>query len=278
MSNNYISTLESLANTEKFVPKPIEELSKPLSDKELDNAFKTLNTTSFVRKFPTRETRFADEPVQGQNICLISFVPAKGATPNEKGIYGFAKVRGSYPDLEQSNKRAIELIKSDSYHNIFHAKVGYPFPLTTNSKYAADTDEVDIKKDISDSISEDVKQKRKKEEETINDIKERERLLLEESKREKTDPKVVEDDYTTARVKKAQLIWTYLETEKKMNQMKESIISTRNKIEEMDKENPELSKIYMDKFIEARKATGLSINVNDDTFMKYMVEDADLGF
>ena len=30
-----------------------------------------------------------------QRIGLLSFVPAKGATPNSKGIYGFAKMRGN---------------------------------------------------------------------------------------------------------------------------------------------------------------------------------------
>ena len=31
-----------------------------------------------------------------QNIGLISFVPAKGATPNDNGVFGFAKLRGNF--------------------------------------------------------------------------------------------------------------------------------------------------------------------------------------
>ena len=58
---------------------------------------------------------------------------------------------------------------------------------------------------------------------------------MEESNRDEEDP---EDYYITLRVKKAQLSWSYLETVKKLEEIKDIIIKTRSEIERIDKEDP----------------------------------------
>ena len=77
-----------------------------LSEKEVDDAMKELNDTKYVRKFLRVERRYADPVDPMQRIGLISWVPAKGATPNDKGIYGFAKLRGNYATNREASEKA----------------------------------------------------------------------------------------------------------------------------------------------------------------------------
>jgi hypothetical protein len=58
--------------------------------------------------------------------------------------------------------------------------------------------------------------------------------------------------------------------------MKASILGTRKIIEEMNNENSDYSRQYMKKYTDARTKSGLPST--DDTFIKYMAEDLDLGF
>ena len=59
----------------------------------------------------------------------------------------------------------------DSYHKIFTAFVGKPFPATTSSRFAADTNEIDIKKKVTEVISKDIKRQRLEEKKEIEEIK-----------------------------------------------------------------------------------------------------------
>ena len=78
----------------------------PLTNDEAIEALKELNITSFVEKFPKIDRTFADPSISMQNYSLFSFIPAKGASPNEQGIFGFAKIRGTYQsELEASQWR-----------------------------------------------------------------------------------------------------------------------------------------------------------------------------
>lgn len=242
-----------------------------LSEKEVDNAMKELDDNNYVRKFLRVERRYADPVDPMQRIGLISWVPAKGSTPNDKGVYGFAKLRGNYATDREASEKAETLIRTtDSYHKIFHAYVGRPFPLTTSSDFSGDTDEIDIRKSMSESVSDSIKSKKKEERHIVKEIENREKELLEESKKEEEDPI---DYYTTLRVKKAQITWTYLETEKKLQEMKDIIVKTREEISSMEEEDESYAKEYYKKYCDARKDAGLNNSPNQDTFMKFLVED-----
>ena len=80
------------------------------------------------------------------------------------------------------------------------------------------------------------------------------------------------------RVKKAQITWTYLETKKKLDEMKDIIIKTRDQLTDMEKQDESYAKTYFKKYCDARTESGLSNSTNEDTFMKFLVEDHDLGF
>lgn len=247
-----------------------------LSEEEVVNAMKTLNNSSFVKKFLNVERRYADPVDPLQKIGLISFVPAKGATPNDKGVYGFAKLRGNYGTEVEASEKAEFLIRNvDSYHQIYHAYVGRPFPLTVCSDFSGETHEIDIRKSMVDSVSFSIKGKKDKEKKDIEEIQAREKELLEDTQKGEENPA---DYYTTLRVKKAQITWTYIETQKKMDEMKNIIIKSRNEINEMESTDDSFSKNYFEKYCEARKSSGLENSNIKDSFMKFMVEDIDLGF
>lgn len=250
----------------------------PLTEEQVDAAMSSLNEVSLIEKFPRLERQFADPPIPLQTYGLVSFVPSKGATPDKDGIYGFAKIRGNYATPQEANERAEFLIRNvDSYHQIFHAFVGRPFPITLDPKFCARTEEINIRQKATETISEDVKAKRDKEKEDIAAIKQREKELLEQTKETyKADPY---EEYTVLKVKKAQLVWTYEKTRKQLEEMKKSIISTREKIAEYETENPSFSKNYFDKYMQARRDAGIPDEDNtEENFVKYMVEDINLDF
>lgn len=273
---NSLSSLADRNLENKWRP----ELGKPvLSDNETNMAMEELNNTSFVEKFRRIDRTYADPPVPLQTIGLISFTPAKGASPNENGVYGFAKLRGNFSTTMEANQQAETLIRGvDSYHQIYHTYVGRPFPLTLSSKYSAETEEIDIRKEMITSVSTNIKNKKQDEARTVKEIKDREESLLEESRAAVADETVVDpyEEYITLRVKKAQLSWTYLEHIKKKEEIKEIILNTRTKLEELDNENPEFKDQYYEKYMKARNSAGIkeSPQENQDNFIKFLVEDA----
>jgi hypothetical protein len=254
------------------------ESGTDLTDEETQHAMNTLNNTTFTDKFPRVDKTYADPNIPMQYIGLISFTPAKGASPNENGVYGFAKLRGNYATEIEASQRAEHLIRTvDSYHQIYHTYVGRPFPITSSSKYSAETTEIDIRKETTKSVSNNIKEKREKEEQEIREIKQKEEQLLAESKRTEADPY---EDYITQRVKLAQLSWTYLEHQKKMVEVKDIIIKTRKIVGEMDEEFPDFKDSYYEKYMKAREDAGIKESKQDSqaNFIKFLVEDAELGF
>lgn len=260
-----------------------EQGVRKLTEPEVSEAIKELNNTFFVDKFPRVDRTYADPPVTMQNIGLISFTPAKGATPNDKGVYGFAKLRGNYATQMEADQRAEFLIRNvDSYHQIYHTYVGRPFPITSSSEYSAETSEVDIRKEATKTVSSHIKQQKDEEQKEVREMKEREEQLLKESKKAREDNGTGEikvdpyENYITLSVKKAQLSWTFLEHLKKIKEVRDIIIKTREEITKLDEEYPDFRDKYFEKYMEARKNAGLDTNVREeqDNFIMYMVEEA----
>jgi hypothetical protein len=275
MSNLPESTLTTPSDRDLSKNFKIDTSHSPLTDKQTINAMKVLNKNNF----PEVERRYTDPVIDLQKIGLFSFVPARGAVPNNQGIYGFAKIRGNFANENEANERAEYLIRNvDSYHQIYHTYVGRPFPLTASSDFSKEVTKVDIKKELSNAVNDDVKKKREKEQKEIEEIKEREKELLEDVKKDQHDEKNLEDLYTTLKVKKAQLSWTYIETEKKVQQMAGLIAKTRREIEDLEDSHPELKTTYYQRYIDARRQAGLPVTSDtvDTSFMRYLVEDVKL--
>jgi hypothetical protein len=276
---NSLSCKEDRTSSQTNPWKP-EQGAPPLTEEEVNNAMEGLNNNSFVKKFPRHDRTYADPPLTNQLYGLISFTPAKGATPNENGVYGFAKLRGNFATEIESNQRAEEIIrKFDSYHQIYHTYVGRPFPLTSSSKYSAEVSEVDIRKQTTESVSADIKNKKDSERKEIEEIKQREEALLSESKRAQENiPEDPYETYITLKVKKAQLSWTYLEHKKKMEEVLHILIKTKKELEDLDQVDPTYKDRYFEKYKKARIDAGLKESAEElkNNFMIYMVEDADI--
>ena len=246
-----------------------------LTDEETQNAVSELESKQLL--FPIRDRHLCDDPLQFQNIGLFSFVPCKGATPNDKGIYGFAKLRGNFNTEDEASQRAEKLIRTtDSYHKIFHTFVGKPFPITESSDFSAEAQNIDIRNEAQKATSTSIRQKRDDEISQIKEIERREQELKDDVAMEPEDIDPL-DRYITLKVKCAQLTWTYLEHLKKMAEVRDVLIKARKQTREMDEESSEYNEAYFEKYQQAREVSGLETNVSSsDNFIRYMVEDVDL--
>lgn len=255
--------------------------SVSLTNEQVDQAVPVLYDTSFTDKFPRSDKMYADPIYNNQVYCLHSFVPSKGAQPDEHGVFGFMKFRGAFQTIEEANQRAEFLIRHvDSYHNIQTGYAGRPFPVCYDTKkFVKETKEVDIRKQAMETISGDIQEKRLQEKKEIEEMKEREKKLLEESKaaQEGTYEQDPMEVYIMLHVKKANLIFTYKETQQKMEQMKKSLKNTWKEIVEMDEQHPTFSKEYYERYMNARKVAGIP-KESQDNFMNYMGDDIKLDF
>lgn len=272
MSKQIESSLTTPSDRNAEKKSTLDVHAPPLNDEQTREAVDCLYDKSLTRNFPQVERRYADPPVDLQVFNLISFVPSEGAKPDSNGIYGMAKIRGSYATEQEADARATFLIKNvDSYHKIFTGYVGRPFPITNVSTFSKDVFQVDLQKAISDINSVDIRQKREKEQKEIAEIEEKQKELLEDVKKTEEEDS---DRYTTLRVKKAQLVWTYVETEKKVKQMRTLIAKARKEIETLEEKDASLKQSYYERYVNARKQAGLKTEKNnEDNFMKFLVED-----
>jgi Family of unknown function (DUF5832) len=244
-----------------------------------------LNTT-FVDLFPRVDRMYKDPIISGQVYCLHSFVPTQGARPDEKGVYGFIKCRGTYATLEDSKLGARRIVENvDSAHTIYTSRTGEPFPVCGEKSrlaVAEEKDIIDIRKHAVKTISDDIRQKRQEEKKEMDEMREREKNLLEESKAAQEDRLVQDpiDVYITCHVKKANLAWTYMKMKKQLEEMVPKIRNAYAEIRAMDSTDPSLQQQYYDRYIEARKAAHVPLDDpnKDDNWMRYMCEDADFGF
>jgi hypothetical protein len=223
--------------------------------------------------YPQIDRVYVDPPLNMQNIGLVSFVPSRGARPDENGLYGFAKFRGCFASEMEADQRAEYLIRNvDSYHKIYYPRVGHPFPITTESRFSAVQNDVDIRKTVAQEFSHDIKKQKDSDQQQIKEIQEREKLLKEDVSRDVPDPY---DEYITLKVKKAQITWTYLEHLKKIEELKHIIRSTRERLIVMDVEYPLFKDQYYQKYLDARKDAGLKESPDDgDSFMRFLIEEA----
>lgn len=281
MSNQSSPTSKRMLSSEakEYLDKlRLAQFTDPLTIKETQEAVKELSNTTNLHNYPKVERYYADPALNMQKIALFTFIPSKNAKPDDDGIYGFAKIRGCFASEIEAEQYAANIIKNvDSVNKIYHSYVGRPFPVTLDSKYSQKVDEIDLKKKLTDTVSQNIRTQKTDEEQTIREMKNREKELLEDVKKTETEPY---EDYITNRVALSQLTFMYLEHEKKMNEVKQSIIKRRSKLDEMNQEYPDFKNTFFDKYKEAREAAGIKEDnqTTNDNFIKYMVEDVDLGF
>lgn len=271
-----ISSLTSPSDkTSKFKASVCEP---PLSKDDTEVAMEQLYHTTLVSKYPKLERSFVDPAIPLQQFGLLSFIPSKGATPDKDGIFGMAKIRGHYATEQEANERSEFIIRTvDSYHPIDLYYVGRPFPITVNSeKYAQTVNTIDIKQNITQTISADVKEKRAQERAEIEDIKEREKRLLEETKEDFHESPL--EIYTMLLVKRAQLIWTCKNMMERLDEAKTALNTVRRELKSMDDTTMDYYDESKRRYMEARDAVGIPNDDKENGWIQYLVQDIDIGF
>lgn len=247
-----------------------------LTEDEVAAAMQENIVDAAVMRFPAVEKTFADPPIPNQTICLHSFVPAKGATPDKDGVYGMIKFRGGFASMEEAVDRAEYLIRNnDSYHKIYFSYTGKPFPATADDRYIEKVGVVDIKEKTKQVISEDVKSKREEEKAAYDYLVAREKSLLDSTKEDAEDPI---DEYITIRVKRANQIFHFLDMMRKVNGLKENILKARRDLKDLEDLHPDIKDQWLPRYKEA--LDGLKLDLQNENWMKYLDNEPveEMGF
>lgn len=251
--------------------------AEPLTDKELEHAFLNLYVDNYVKA----DRKFRDPEIRGQQYALFSFTPSTTAQPDESGLFGFIKVRGTFNRLEDAEEKSKELIQFFSANQIFVCETGSPVPLQKQLTNKNDVVEVENphKNEECLKFQDLAKEQTMKEKQQIEEIKQREEELKRDVEQDPNDKEPLQI-YLELIHKRATVAYLYTQHQEKLEQTKNIIIATRQKIAKMDEEYPELKNEYMDHYRESCKKNGID-KAEDEmaTYIKKFVgEDSDLGF
>lgn len=251
--------------------------SKPLTDEELEYAF----TDLYIDKYVKADRKFNDPDINGQTYSLFSFTPSQTAQPDENGLYGFIKVRGTFNRIEEAEEKSKELIQYFSANKIFVCKTGTPVPLQNEVKNLENVVEVDDPNRDEDSLrfQELAKEQGLKEKQAMEEIKHREEQLKRDVEQDPNDKEPLQI-YLELVHKRATCAYLYMQHKQKLEETKNIIISTREKIAKMDEEHPNLKDEYMNHYRESCKKNGID-KAEDEMALyikKFVGEDSDLGF
>jgi hypothetical protein len=107
---------------------------------------------------------------------------------------------------------------------------------------------------------------REKEQQDMEDIKRRERELLDSSKKNPEEFKSSLDHYIALKVKCANILHVRDETTKKLEAMEQTRLSTVEELNELEAQFPEFKETYLEKF----KASLSEVGIKDTPLLKYM--------
>lgn len=254
---------------------PTEHQERSILTTEQFNAAKTdLMNKSFTNLvYPRTLKLHIDDPLNGQNIGLISFIPSKNATPDSEGCYGVLKLRGTFQGEREADSRAEDIIRNrDSYAVIDYCYVGKNFPLMhDNSVYRSVTKEIDIRRKVDEIQREDLKTKRENEKQEMASVQERHRELM----RDTAENREMDTDdlelYTQLRTKKAHLVYNKGEMLRKIKESEDLISKVNIEIWEMDKTHPEYKSEFLQRYKDALAASGISEHTNP--LLQHMRDD-----
>ena len=272
--------MEQLLSTVDTLSRAIVQPDAP----HLTAAETKVAVTELSKPMFSQVTRAKSDPIiANQTIGLISFTPSRNAKPDEYGIYGVAKIRGTYKSAKKAADAAERIIREvDSINEVFHVRVGEAFPLTKETKWTERFDAVDLRKHV-EGVQRDkefaAEEEQEKERKLLLD---REQKLLDENKEIldgtfKEDPL---DTYIRVNVARAQLKWTQADIERKLEEeIKPAIARREVEIATLDQEHPEFREKFLQKYMAARKDACLNNEIPEDAaktqqgFLKYLVED-----
>lgn len=239
-----------------------QKLETSLTKQELKEAIHDKVEQQLYREL---ERAYVDPVYNNQLYNLMTFIPAKGATPDSDGVYGLVKFRGACSSLDEANTRAEWIVENiDSYNRVFINIAGSPVPLLSDDARKRSNHpikRINVKNKVHEEYKENLKKKAMDEKRRIDEIKNRERELLEDVSKTEEDP---EDRYTMLRVKRAQICITFLKNVKLLASMIENVKKHTEEIKTMDEQYPDFDKKYVSKYLEACEKVGIEES-NQDT-------------
>lgn len=196
-------------------------------------------------------------------------IKLKELLSRKKIVKGVAKIRGSYFTQLEAEQRAEEIIKDiDSTNSIFTCLIGTPFPLVTEG-FADELSEIDIQNQTEHTISQNVRERRRKDQKEMDELKQREEDLMQIN----ADPgEKEENNYITHRVKLAALKNEIDNHKKKILECINLQNNCKKWLIDMKEQHPEYEEEYMKKYMNARKEAEIPDSQEGDNFMKYMKE------
>ena len=241
---------------------PNTSVSTPLTDEQTNMAKEELVT---VIKAPSLNRRYIDPPINSQTFGLVSFIPAKDAVANEKGCFGYVKLRGNFATMEDCESTIDNIIRYvDSTNHIHVCKVGMPIPLVT-SGFAETVTQVDVKADIEKDMSHNVRKKAMEERKEMKEIEEREEAL----KKDVVAPDP-QEEYNAKRTKLAVLRWTLQEHYKKIEEIKKLRDKCISELIVESAENPDWEANHLERYMEARRKANIPEDQDLPTFMAFI--------
>jgi hypothetical protein len=278
-----LSSLTTPADKKNCEGSVIDKGGDPICKEEFVKAVNVLNITKDKLDFTSRETKLHDPEID-QKICLVSFSPAQGATPNEDGFYGMMKVRGSYKNIEDAEERSEYLIKNyDSYNPIFHAEVGKPFPITNLTKFAEKVRDHSLD-EKTQAIYDQVKAQTKKEnDDKKNTMQERQELMDKQIKIANSDDKDLSPEdlkskylekYISYRLVYASNLERYVKFMTAAQELTANIIASGQNIKKLDDSSSYYRENYKNQLFETYK-DAMTIS---PTFEKYFNINTEADF
>lgn len=246
---------------------PVDVTRDPLTSEQLEVASELKKADFLKLEFPrTRKVR-VDPEIANQKYALISFIPSKNATPDSDGCFGVSKIRGVFPNLDEADEWASNLIRNyDSYAEIDFVPVGKEFPvMADNTVYVRESREVDVRKILDKTTKEYLDRKRDQEKQQIEEIKQKQKELQELPLEEDKDSI---DYYIKLRVKRATSLLRKDEALAVVNQCKHVIEHSGVELSDVEEKHPEYASTYLEQYEKALVESG--INVAENPLIKYM--------
>jgi hypothetical protein len=240
------SHLSNLANgTDDKVPPPAK-----ISVRDAKRLKETL-----LQKYEHIGQALVDKKLAGQDLAIVTFMPALGATPNKVGHYGFMKVRGCFKDIEDANAQAINIIRhSDQVTPNLIVRVGHPFPIVMNSGLPEEyVKSVDLDKPVTEAHTEAAKHLMEENKKVKDDLDNRAKQLQASCDAELTDT----DKYISLRTTCAAQVDLYLNLVNNIAAVKARIISCHAKRIEADSADAELDVVFRDSILHDMKTAGI---------------------
>lgn len=188
-----------------------------------------------------------DEPIINQLFGIFSFVPAKDATPNSNGIYGFGRIRGCHATLDDATDAAEKIVMTrDQLSTNVVVRVCAPFPICTDAEEHVPVDgglkTVDVSKDYSEASRQNAIEQKKKDEKVKEELQARKEALVE-------GVEDVDDlhTYCVERSKLAHQATLISEMKRNIKDMEDVLLERHEKRIVADLNNPTFQKEFIDR-------------------------------